>query len=215
MGVGLPNWVFDSNQQIHVISAGLGHDVSFDYELCIRGAKVIGVDPLPECVAESEEYLKGLNFNAITAGLSTFDGVQQFFAPKKESHDSWSLTNTQGTSQVDAQEMTVVSISTIQNHFSREAACRILKMDIEGAEELVLPHIANSESRFDVLLAELDFLSLIPFLSIRRRLLKMKAAGLLLKSLDRNDYQLIHNENFNFLWVHCGNRELLEALNLG
>ena len=213
-GWWLPNWVFDCKQEIQVISAGLGHDVSFDYELCIRGAKVVGVDPLPECVSDSEEYLKGFNFTAVEAGLSTFDGVQQFFAPMEESHDSWSLTNTQGTSQGNSQEMKVVSISTLQNYFSSESSFRILKMDIEGAEELVLPDVAKSDFRFDVLLAELDFLSLIPFLSIKKRLQKMKLAGLLLKSLDRNGYQLIHTENFNFLWVDCGNRDLLRSLNL-
>jgi hypothetical protein len=74
-------------------------------------------------------------------------------------------------------------------------------MDIEGSEIQLIPALVNFRTRFDLLAIEMDFLSLIPFLSLWTRICMICHARKMLKSLKQRNYQLVLNENFNFIWI--------------
>ena len=74
-------------------------------------------------------------------------------------------------------------------------------MDIEGAEEQILRTFHFQNLAPNVIAAELDFLSLIPFLSIRRRISKIKSALRIFNELETQGYILVKTDNFNFTWI--------------
>ena len=60
----------------------------------------------------------------------------------------------------------------------------MLKMDIEGAERVVIPTLCDLEYSFDYVAIEMDFLSLIPFLNVKTRFKRVKEARELLRKMD-------------------------------
>jgi len=187
------------------ISAGLGFDVTFDKALLESGFSVIGLDPLPECVSYSNRELKNYpNFESINKGLWTFSGVETFFPPKVKTHDSWSVSNIHNSSSASSKSFDVISLEDLYRSSTkfRNSQYRLLKMDIEGSELEMIEVICASQHKFDFLAVEMDFLSLIPFQQIRRRLNLIFKGRVLLKALQKSGYQLTNNENFNFFWVH-------------
>ena len=74
-------------------------------------------------------------------------------------------------------------------------------MDIEGGEIPVLRQIIISEIKFDFLAVEIDFLSLIPFLSLYKRIRHFFIVWNLLRELEKKGYFLCKTENFNFCWI--------------
>ena len=187
------------------ISAGLGFDVTFDRALLESGFSVIGLDPLPECItyanAELEHYS---SFESINKGLWRFSGVETFFPPKIQTHDSWSTSNIHNTAPTSAKTFGVMTLEDLykKSEKLKTSQYRLLKMDIEGSELELIRVICESQYKFDFLAIEMDFLSLIPFLQIRKRLKLVFKARLLLQGLQKSDYELIKTENFNFFWLH-------------
>ena len=74
-------------------------------------------------------------------------------------------------------------------------------MDIEGGELAILENSFSEVERFDFVAIEMDFLSLVPFLSITKRLNRIKRAKLILASFENCGFQLVLVENFNFFWL--------------
>jgi hypothetical protein len=74
-------------------------------------------------------------------------------------------------------------------------------MDIEGAELDLFCNSMEQICRFDYLAVEMDFLSLIPFLSIFTRMKRIYLARIILAELENvGNWHLVHTENFNFFW---------------
>jgi FkbM family methyltransferase len=187
-----------------LISAGLGWDVSLDEELLKKEFAVIGIDPLEECVDFAKTKLsKYKDFHVINMGLCNFSGEALFYPPNVEGHDSWSLTNAHANYVGKPRVMRVITLEGIVNqfHVNLYESISILKMDIEGAEELLIPEVIKLDINFDCLLIEFDFVSLISFLNIRERIKKIILARQFLQQLNNKGYILVHNENFNFTWV--------------
>jgi hypothetical protein len=187
-----------------LISAGLGFDVTFDEELLHAGFEVIGLDPLEESVLYANHKLERFSkFTAINMGLWKDTGSKEFFPPKNKSHDSWSAINLQGAARMDFKEFDVISIKDLFDKFPQLESslyCAI-KMDVEGSEIELIHSIVHFNKKLDLLAIEMDFLSLIPFLSVWKRISMILVARKLLKDLDQRGYKLIMNENFNFIWV--------------
>jgi hypothetical protein len=74
-------------------------------------------------------------------------------------------------------------------------------MDIEGAEVKVIPQLCDSAQKFGFLGIELDFLSLIPFLKLKQRVVSVFLARKFLRNLDSAGYKLVYEDNFNFFWM--------------
>jgi FkbM family methyltransferase len=203
-GWWIPRAFLSRNFSITLVSAGLGHDTSFDLLMAKSGAKIIGIDPLPECVDLAKLSLEEFDFTGVNAALSASSGEARIYPPKNNLHDSWSLTNVHGTSWDDSIVVPTISLDDVIAMLgSREPKfINILKMDVEGAEEILLPLVSSSEFKFHILLAELDLLSLIPFKDIRSRIRKLLLAFKILRLLRQSGYVLLKVDGFNFLWIN-------------
>jgi FkbM family methyltransferase len=190
------------------ISAGLGFDVSFDKSLLELGFTVIGLDPLADCVAHANSNLDEFpNFAALEKGLWKTTGVQSFYPPKNSNHDSWSATNIQLSSESMPKKFEVISLTDLFIRYPQLQTCdyRIIKMDIEGSELEVMKSLTTFQHRFDFIAIEIDFLSLIPFMKFRHRIMMIKEARSLLGNFRSAGYQLVKTENFNFFWIPTEN----------
>lgn len=204
-GWWIPKDVFeDKDLTRSLISAGLGFDVTFDKELLDAGFEVIGLDPLEESVIyannELQQYPK---FTGINVGLWKETGIERFYPPKNSSHDSWSATNVQNAVETNFVEFSVISIHDLFSRFPQLESTEYcaIKMDIEGSEIELIPKVIEFRKRFDLLAIEMDFLSLIPFLSLWTRICMICCARKMLKDLKQKNYKLVMNENFNFIWI--------------
>ena len=216
-GWWIPKTLIEKNDDKRVaISVGIGHDVSFDKELLISGFTVIALDPLEHCVSFAREELKEFaKIHIENLGLASFSGEERFFAPKHESHDSWSSTNSQITEHGRSSVFQVISLSDLLTKYETQTinATSILKMDIEGAESRIIPSLCNLKFSFDYVAIEMDFLSLIPFVQIRKRLRHMREARFLLATMQLRGYVLIMRENFNYFWVYKHGQSLRQSIN--
>lgn len=186
-----------------LVSAGLGHDTSFDVAMLGSGFTVIGLDPLIECCTRAEREYNALgDSEVLNLGLSTFTGEQSFFQPKNPSHDSWSTINVQEVSSGEVLTFQVISLADLISRFPqiRNSVFTYLKMDIEGAELAILKNSFREVARFNFVGIEIDFLSLIPFLAFKKRTKGIFEARRILKEFEKSDFDLLHAENFNFFW---------------
>jgi hypothetical protein len=114
-GWWVPKRILDKdNFQLTVISAGLGHDVTFDEEMLKAGSFLIGLDPLEECITFAKLRFESLqNYELLRKGMWTHSGVSKFFPPKNRDHDSWSTTNSQNVGEDEWVEFEVISFDDL------------------------------------------------------------------------------------------------------
>jgi len=129
-----PDWV--------CYSAGLGEDVSFEVELARRcGCTVHAFDPTPRAI-EHVRPLAEANRHLVFHpwGLWRTDSTQRFYAPRNESHASYSIVNLQGSDEfIRADCRSVPSVLRELGHDRLD----LLKLDIEGAEYEVLASLVE------------------------------------------------------------------------
>jgi FkbM family methyltransferase len=195
----------ETNGNKVLISAGLGHDVTFDIEMLKNGFKVIGLDPLESSYDYAREALANFGSNAdlLNVGLWKVSGRVDFYSPKVLNHDSWSILNAHETQGVSCVTFPVVDLNFLAESrpYLAESSVRILKMDIEGAEAEMFDVISNFTPKFDQISIEMDFLSLIKFKQINRRLKETRRARKVLRIMQMRGYDLVNHENFNFTWL--------------
>jgi len=187
-----------------LVSGGLGHDVSFDKILLENGFEIIGLDPLSECCDFARKELgDSKSVFIIEKGLWTNSGNIDFFPPKNKTHDSWSITNTQSALPQEATTFKVISLTDLIREYPSigNSDFSMLKLDIEGAESEIMKKLFTSDYKFDFVGIEMDFLSLIPFLAIKRRLRAIINARQNMKIFQSAGYIFVLKENFNFFWI--------------
>jgi len=187
-----------------LVSGGLGHDVSFDKILLEKGFEIIGLDPLSECCDFARKELgDSKSVSIIEKGLWTNSGNIDFFPPKNKTHDSWSITNTQSALPQEATTFKVISLTDLIREYPSigNSDFSMLKLDIEGAESEIMKKLFTSDYKFDFVGIEMDFLSLIPFLAIKRRLRAIINARQNMKIFQSAGYIFVLKENFNFFWI--------------
>ena len=202
-GWWVPKKVLSMNEPKVLVSAGLGHDTSFDAEMLINNFFVIGLDPLIECCTRAERELSNLGeIKVLNKGISTFTGEQRFFQPKNPNHDSWSTINVQAVENGEIESFQVISITDLVIKFPRirNSSFSYLKMDIEGAELAILKNSFSEIEDFNFVGIEMDFLSLIPFLALKQRVKAVLDARRVLKRFHKARFALVNTENFNFFW---------------
>lgn len=194
----------NNNGQRVLVSVGLGHDVTFDKGLLQNGFKLIGLDPLIECIKYAQAELADFReVNLINKGLWVETGKKVFFSPKVKEHDSFSITNSHKTDIGDSKVFEVLDISELFSNYPElmdKDTFVYFKMDIEGAELAILDKISKSDFQIDFLAAEIDTLSLISFLDLRKRIIRIIKFRSVLKQLNQLGYRLVHKENYNFFW---------------
>mgnify|MGYP000462106382 CR=1 FL=1 len=171
-----------------ILSFGLGEDASLDVEFAARyGATVMIFDPTPRAMAHfehlsqqigkraSQPYVSGgkqpvgaYNLSEVAPhqlklfelAVSDRSGTSKFFAPANNSHVSYSLVNLQNSQDLSASHITVdvTSVADIQALIPL-GTVSLVKMDIEGAEILVLHKMLETDFLPKQLLVEFDELN--------------------------------------------------------
>lgn len=186
-----------------LISVGLGHDVSFDQKFLEGNGFLIGLDPLASSIRFAERELGDYHRkHLLQMGLWKTDGEIAFFPPKKEGHDSWSITEP-GNASDQMEKFKVTTLSSLIHKFLEisESDYLILKLDIEGAEFEVLRSDGLGLMRPNYLAVEIDYLSKLSFFSFGLRIQRVVQVRKLLHQLRNLGYELIHTEHYNFFWI--------------
>ena len=184
-----------------IISAGCGEDISFDIEfLNLYGGKIILVDPTPRSInhlekvlnsvgnKKTKDYVDGGNQKIESYDLENIqteqliiknyalfneDGITvKFFPPKNPEHVSHSISNwqkgeTNSNKSIEVETITVKKI--MEDHKINEL--ELIKLDIEGAENQVLPNLITNKIFPNQILVEFDELHTDNFVSYCKALI--------------------------------------------
>lgn len=135
------------NSDSIVYSFGIGEDISFDLTIITNHkCKVFGFDPTPKSVNWIEEKLPSYSdsFQFFDYGIAEKTGKVNFFLPKNSNHISGSIINQNNVSNEESIEVQMKSFSDIANELGH-SKIDVLKMDIEGAEYLIMESLLQSE----------------------------------------------------------------------
>lgn len=197
--------LLNSTKKKILVSAGLGHDVSFDLEMLRNDFRVIGLDPLNSSCLYANEKLSDFQgrFEILNFGLWKESGSVVFYAPIIPEHDSWSILNVQESDSIGVMQFPVLDLDSLAILYGdlSSSQVKILKMDIEGAEQEMFESITNFSIRFDQVSVEMDFVSLVKFRQLFRRIRNVIAARDCLKLMKNAGYELQNIDYFNFTWV--------------
>ena len=202
-----------------IISAGCGEDISFDIEfLNLYGGKIILVDPTPRSIKHLEQvfnsigdkktkdYVDGGNQKIETYDLENIqteqliiknyalfkeDGITvKFFPPKNPEHVSHSISNWQ-KGETDSNKIIEVETITVKKIMEDQKIdeLELIKLDIEGAENQVLPNLIKNKIFPNQILVEFDELHTNNILSYTKALF-------IIFRLLLNDYILIKTYKF-------------------
>lgn len=202
-----------------ILSAGCGEDISFDIEfLNMYGGKVILVDPTPRSIKHLEkvldsvgnkktkDYIEGGNQQIESYNLENLetkqlivknfalykkDGVTvKFYPPKNPKHVSHSISNWQ-KGESDSNKSIVVETITVKKIMEDQKIdeLELIKLDIEGAENQVLPNLIKNKIFPNQILVEFDELHTNNILSYTK-------AFFIIFRLLLNDYILIKTYKF-------------------
>ena len=188
-----------------LISAGIGHDVSFDIEMQKKNFYVVAIDPLQECCDFAKKSkLNQSRTKIINAGLWLNSSGARFHAPKQANHDSWSITNSQNTSSKMTKQFPTITLDEILQEITGDSIQKIimLKMDIEGAELHLFKDILKNFQKIDFVAIELDYIHLLPFVKLITRLKLILETRKILRNMKSKGFLLVKNEGFNFFWVN-------------
>jgi FkbM family methyltransferase len=174
LGTAHGGWTLPSSYIAHgrtAVLVGAGEDISFDVELNKRGMRVFTLDPTPRAIKHVRKVLsaaashgpstcfydlKGFDKQRLTlleVGLWNENTKMRFFAPKEAHHVSHSIVNLQHTDQwFEAECMTLRSVCQSE----RIHEIDVLKLDIEGAEYVVLKDVVDSGLKPKAICVEFD-----------------------------------------------------------
>jgi hypothetical protein len=172
-GWWVPKYILNRPNDWIVVSCGLGYDISFDRDLSRLGFSIIGV----EFSYASILYLQ--ESESIPPGMSVIHA-----RVGSKSEDDFNLSK----------------ISNIASN-SKPGAKLMLKMDIEGSEFEFLHPSYNLETYPEVLMFELDFLSLVPFLNVKQRVQRTCSVLSMMRKLSQVGYRIYQMENWNIHFV--------------
>jgi FkbM family methyltransferase len=168
-----------------IISCGLGEDASFDVEFAARfHARVILVDPTPRAIQHFAAlkarlgepklvpYAKGgkqpaeaydltqldeNNLTLVPVAIWVENGPLRFYAPRNPEHVSHSIVNLQNNYSADDPHIEVPGITPEDLVKKLDlGTVSLVKLDIEGAEISVIPHMLQHSIRPAQLLVEFD-----------------------------------------------------------
>ena len=176
--------------------AGAGEDISFDLELHRRGLQVVTIDPTPRAIAHVRSVdPRADGFTFVPMGLWDHPSELTFYAPADASDVSHSVVNLQRTADADAFTARVDSLGRIAETLGHDQI-DLLKVDIEGAESTVLPHMLREGPLPAVVCFEYDQ----PQSSV--------ALLRLLRQFADRDYRLVRREKWNFTLRRTGGHPL-------
>ena len=191
-----------------LLSLGLGEDASFDIEFASRfSAGVVICDPTPRAVEHFDQiqthlgqgpsrgYVDGGKqpvdsydlsrvtadqINLVARAVADRSGSIRFYAPSDPEHVSHSIINFQNSYSSTTPHIEVEAIAAAELlELVADESVSVVKMDIEGAETLVLPQLLDTGFHPQQILVEFDELN---FPSRRATATFQRMHGLLLES---------------------------------
>lgn len=184
-----PDWI--------VYDFGVGRDISFaEAVLEQHGCAIHAFDPTPRAVAFMKEQ-PPLGFQFHPVGVWDEDTILKFWQPRFDDYASFSALNLHGTS--DYVECEVKTVKTLAAELGHERI-DIIKMDIEGAEQRVIPYLIAEGIRPTVLCVEYDQAADV---ISRQSLQTFLASHRLHRDLRRAGYQLIYKGGWNATYLLC------------
>jgi FkbM family methyltransferase len=154
--------------------AGAGEDVTFDLALLGHGVRVTTFDPTPRSVTYVNSLqIEDERFRFVPVGWWNDDTEIDVFAPRDPAHVSYSALDLQRTGQ--SITVPVRRVATLA-HDLGDATLDVIKMDIEGAEMIVIPDILSGGPLPRVLCVEFD--KIRPLRDVISLIRKITATGL-------------------------------------
>jgi FkbM family methyltransferase len=155
--------------------AGAGEDITFDLELLSRRVRVTTFDPTPRSVKYVDSLrIEDDHFRFVPVGWWNEDTELELYAPRDPAHASYSALDLQGTGE--SITVPVRRVASLARDLG-DTTLDIIKMDIEGAETVVIPDLLSSGPLPRVLCVEFD--KVRPLRDVISLIRKLKRAGLL------------------------------------
>ena len=192
-GKVIPEDLFKDGEGI-CYCAGCGEDISFDIDLIGKyGCMVYGFDPTPRAIRYVKRVMhSNPNYHLSDFGLWCCDDELFFYAPKNPKHVSYSALNLQKTRAFV--QFRVKRLRRIMEA-NRHKALRLLKLDIEGAEYVVLRSLIDDDLHVTVICVEYDEY-LMPLDKFARRRVQDSVKHLMMYG-----YDMVHAKNGNYTFV--------------
>ena len=136
-------WTIKQNsitKSSRVLSAGIGHDISFDLSIINKyDTEVLAVDPTPQVSEWLSAQSLPPNFIYWPVGLAAADGETRFFKPSNDNH----ISHSQKPDSKSKQEFITVPVLSVKSLLFKNNWDEIdlMKMDIEGFEYDVIDDI--------------------------------------------------------------------------
>jgi len=166
---------------------GAGEDITFDIGLIEKyGCEIFSFDPTPRAIRHMENIAGAESrYRFFAKGLWSSNCRMRFYAPRNPKHVSHAIVNLQGTS--DYFEAECDRLSNIMKSLGH-TRLDLLKLDIEGAEWVVLDSIL--EDRLDVRTLCVDFEPTL-FVAVVSLVLRLRRAGHILADIDGWNFTFI------------------------
>lgn len=183
--------------------AGLGEEIAFELDLIQRyGCDVHAFDPTPRSIA----FVRPLadanpRLHLHPVGLWSHDTEKIFWAPRDQSHVSYSIANIQRTDSYLVAPCR--RMSTVMRELGHDRV-DLLKLDIEGAEYGVLDSLEEDGIRPRLILVEMHVIETIDAVIASARALQARG------------YVPVHVDRAHVTWVfepdHAATREVSREL---
>ena len=141
-----------------IYSFGVGDNVAWDLAMIQRfGAQVHAFDPTPRSIDWVARQTLPIQFHFFPFGLSNFDGLLDFYPPRKTAgtHYSQQPRGFRASCGPPVQGQ-VFRLATIMNRLGH-TRLDVLKMDIEGSEFEAVPDLIHAGICVDQLLVEIHY----------------------------------------------------------
>lgn len=201
LGVGYGGWVVptDMIQSDWVIySFGIGEDITFDRDLMERfNCTVHGFDPTPRAIAYVEQQQADIpNFKFYPYGVWSEDAEIKFYNPRKAHFSSYSILNLRHQDDyITAPVKTIQSLMDELGHTHVD----LIKMDVEGAEQMVIPNLIADKIQTQVLCIEYDQ----PVETFSRLAWRCFTQSMILTvQLKQAGYHLVHVSGLTATYLH-------------
>ncbi|PIX57090.1 MAG: FkbM family methyltransferase [Candidatus Yonathbacteria bacterium CG_4_10_14_3_um_filter_43_12] len=181
------------NKESIIYSFGVGFDISFDLALIEKyDSTIYAFDPTPRSADWINQQKLPKQFIFEDIGVAAHDGLVEFFPP--ENPDYISHTIVSGTrTKADSFSVKVEQLSTIMKRLHHDKI-DLLKMDIEGAEYVVIDDLLRENLSIRQIVVEFHHrFKGFKILETRHAVKKLRNAGYKLFSVSTN------NEEFSFI----------------
>ena len=151
-------WPDAVNSKSVVYSFGVGDNVAWDLAMIQRfGVTIHAFDPTPRSIEWIDQQNLPKQFRFFPYGLSNFDGLLNFYPPRKANgtHYSQQPRGLRASLETPVQGQ-VFRLRTIMQKLGH-AHLDVLKMDIEGSEFEAVPDMIRSGISVDQLLVEIHY----------------------------------------------------------